>query len=215
MNRFKGLALGTALAAALVAGGLLVASQVFAATGTAKIGSNSVGVGDEGVVDLEALDVTAPGLGAWTIDIIYDPSVITAVDCSATNGGVCNAEFADDQVRITGATAEGLEGDSTLGTITFACGDEPGESPLEVSLFTFADATLGGPVTIDSTTEDGTFACTVPEPTATAGPQLPQTGTGPGSSSDDGMTWIIVALAGISLAAMAGYGALRLRTTRA
>lgn len=211
--KIKGLALSAAIAGMLAIGGLLVASQVFAASGTVEISSGSAAVGEKGLADLNALDVTSPGLGAWTIDINYDPDVVTATACSAAQGGVCNAEFADDQVRITGAVAEGLEGDSFLGTITFACGDAAGESPLDVSIFTFSDGTLGGPLPIDETIVDGTFTCGA---AATATPQagLPASGVND-TSKGDLMTWVIASLAVAGLACMAAYGALRQRTNRA
>jgi hypothetical protein len=207
--KIKGLALSAAVAGVLAIGGLLVASQVFAASGTIKIDSGTAAVGEDGLVDLNALDVTSPGLGAWTIDINYDPDVVTATACSAAQGGVCNAEYADDQVRITGAVAEGLEGDSFLGSVTFECGDAAGESPLDVSTFTFSDGTLGGPLPIDETVVSGTFTCTAEAP-----PQLPSTGVGD-SSDGNLMTWVIASLAVVGLASMAAYGALRVRTNRA
>lgn len=216
MKGIKRLALGTAVAAFVAVGGLLLASQAFAATGTVQIGSGSANVGQEGTVELSALDITTPGLGAWTVDITYDPSVVTATACSTSAGtSVCNDAFADDTVRIAGAVAEGLEGDSVLGTITFECRTPTG-SPLEVGLVTFSDGTLGtagGPQPIDAETVDGTFACTTPTTTPPA-PTLvvsrpPVTGTG--SDSGNAMTWIIVGLAALGLASMAAYGTLRLR----
>ena len=207
----KGLTLSAAIAGMLAVGGILVASQVFAASGTVEIDSGSAAVGEDGQVELNALDVTSPGLGAWTIDVTYDPDVVTATSCSAAQGGVCNEEFAGDQVRITGAVAEGLEGDSLLGSITFECGDAAGESPLDVSIVTFADGTLGGPVPIDETIVDGTFTCTAE---AEPEPELPKVGTGD-TSDGNPMTWVIASLAAFGLASMAAYGALRLRTNRA
>jgi len=200
-----GLGLGAAAVAAV--GLVLVVSQALAATGTASVGSESVAPGEQGSVEVEALGVTSPGLGAWTIDIKYDPDVVTAVGCDAEQGtSVCNSEYAADTVRLTGATAEGLEGDSLLGTIVFECGEEEGTSALEASLFTFADATLGGPVDIDADTVDGEFVC-AEEPE----PDLPDTGSGGSSGSGGALGWLIAALAGAGVAGVAGFGALRLR----
>jgi hypothetical protein len=210
MKGRKTLRLGLLGAATVVAVGVVfVASQVWAAAGTASVGSETVAPGEQGSVSVEALGVEAPGLGAWTIDIVYDPDVVTAVGCSTTQASsVCNADFAADTVRLTGATATGLEGDTGLGSITFECGDEEGSSPLQVSLFTFADATLGGPVDIDATTVDGVFACEEePEPA------LPVTGTG-GGSSGGSLSWYIAALAAAGVAGVVGFGALRLRARR-
>ncbi len=212
MKGLKGLRVGVLVAAAvLVAGVGLLATQAWAASGTASIGSATAAPGEQGVVDLNAEDVGAPGLGAWTVDIKYDPSVISAVSCSALQGGVCNADYAADTVRITGAVAVGMEGDTLLGNVTFECGDEEGVSDLEVSLFTFADGTLGGPLPLDATTVDGTFTCEAEEVAPT--PALPQTGMGDGGSSS-GLGWLFVVLAAAGAVSLAGVGASRLAVRR-
>jgi hypothetical protein len=41
----------------------------------------------------------SPGLGAWTVDISFDSSVVTVVTCSPQQGGVCNPNFATDTIR--------------------------------------------------------------------------------------------------------------------
>jgi hypothetical protein len=203
MTGKKAMRLGfVGIAAVAAVGVVLMASQVFAASGTASVGSESVAPGEQGAVDVEALGVTSPGLGAWTIDVEYDPDVVTAVGCDAEQeSSVCNSAYAADTVRLTGATATGLEGDSLLGTIVFECGDDEGTSPLEISLFTFADATLGGPMDIDADTVDGEIACE---------PGLPATGTG-GGDSGGALGWLIAALAAVGVAGVAGFGALRLK----
>lgn len=196
--------LGVAAVAALL-GALFLAGAASAQGGDAVgVSSGSAGAGDEGDVTVAATDIGEPGLGAWTLDITYDNSLISAVDCVPEQGGVCNPNFADDTVRITGASAGGLEGDSTLGTITFECGNDGGTSDLDLSTFTFADATIGGPLPIDDVTvSDGTFTCS-----AVAG--VPDAGTGftPDSNS---MGWLLAVLAYFGLAGLA-VGALRWRT---
>ncbi len=146
MNRILGLRLGlvgVAAIATIVLGGLLLAGTVSAQDGDGvSISSGGASPGDSDEVTLTATDIGDPGLGAWSIDIIYDSSVITAVACTAEQGGACNPNFEDDTVRISGATAGGLEGDSTLGTIEFEC-DGGGSSDLTVDPATFADATAG------------------------------------------------------------------------
>ena len=197
--------IGVAAVALALLAGLVLAMQVSAQAEGASIDSATALVGEEDTVDVDAVNIGAPGLGAWTIDISYDASVITAVACSPAQGGVCNADFGDDMVRITGATATGLEGDTNLGSITFECGDEAGSSDLTLSLFTFADATIGGPQDIDASTIDGTFAC---EQEVTAGPAAGSGGVfDPGSS----LTWLIAALAATSVVAALGAAALRQR----
>ncbi len=205
MNRILSLRLGlvgVAAIATIVLGGLLLAGTVSAQDGDGvSISSGGASPGDSDEVTVTAADIGAPGLGAWSIDIIYDDSVITAVGCTADEGGVCNPNFDDDTVRISGATAGGLEGDTELGTIDFECNDDGGSSDLTIDLVTFADATVGGPVEIDVTVSDGTFTC------VSGGPA---TGTG---FTTDGSTngWLLAVLAYLGVAALA-VGALRWRT---
>lgn len=206
MNGISGLRLGLASVAAMAAvllGGLFVASTAYAQENGVDIQSGTAEAGGEGSVTVEALDISDPGLGAWTLDISYDDSLISAVDCTPEQGGVCNPNFADGMVRITGASAGGLHGDSTLGVIVFECGTDAGESDLTIGVFTFADATIGSPTDIDVTVSNGTFTCAG----VTAGPVA---GTG---FSPDGVSygWLLAVLAYFGLAGLA-VGALRMRT---
>jgi hypothetical protein len=155
--------------------------------------------------------VPAPGLGAWTIDVTYDPTKLTPTDCSPAQGGVCNPEYSSTQVRITGASANGLEGSTSLGTITFsAAASCSGATPLTATTNVFADATIGDPQPITVTINSGSGVnCAAPTVAPTATPLiLTPSGAGPDSDSS---AWLIVGLAGAALAALAGYGALRLR----
>src|SRR3990170_7183430 len=93
---------GVLAAALALAGGSVFLSSVSAQTPTVTIGSLSVGVGQEGTVSPRALDISEPGLGAWTIDIVYDPEVVSATDCSAEHGGVCNEAYRNNTVRVNG-----------------------------------------------------------------------------------------------------------------
>jgi len=205
---------GAALAAVL-----MLAGMAFAQDGGIGVSDGTAAPGETGDVTLDATGVGAPGLGAWTVDITYDNTVITAVDCSPEEGGVCNEAFADNMVRITGASASGLEGDTNLGSITFECADEEASSDLTVSVEVFADATVGAPADLEPSVTNGTFECAVPEPTdePTAEPAgtpvtaPPATGTGT-STDGNGMTWVIalVAVAGAAVLAV-GYGVVRLR----
>ncbi len=210
--------IGAAAAVALI-GGLLVATQVLAVTGTLTMGSETGAPGADVPVELRS-NVGDPGLGAWTVDIDYDSSVVTVADCEPEEGGVCNPAFGPSTVRITGASATGLEGDTLLGTVTFTCGDAEGTSDLTLSVNVFADSTVGAPADIDETVTDGSVECAVPAPTstaaaATATPIIVSTGTGGSSDGGSGsLGWIIAALAGAGVAGIAGYGALRMRTKR-
>ena len=141
-----------------LAGGLLPAG-VSAAPPSVSVGSLSTGVGLEGAVSLKAHDMAAPGLGAWTIDVMYDPEVVTAVECSAAHGGICNLAYAEGTVRVTGTTAFGFEGDAVLGTLVFAC-TRVGVTELALTLSVLADATPGGPQPIDAAVTNGSVTCT-------------------------------------------------------
>ena len=128
------------------------------------IDSASIAVGGQAGLDVRALGVSAPGLGAWSIDIFYDPLVVAAVSCTAFEGGVCNPDYDTNRIRFTGANASGLEGDTTLAEITFSCVVE-GVTLLTISIEVLADATIGGPQPIVPSTEGGSISCGDAQPT--------------------------------------------------
>ena len=126
-----------------------------------SIGRVTIAAPGEGSVDLEALHIDAPGLGLWTIDILYDPAMVTPVACSSEHVGTCNPDFAVDTVRIIGWSG-GLEGDNTLASLTFACKSE-GVSALTLSLELFVDANLGEQQDIDADKASGSITCIATE----------------------------------------------------
>lgn len=217
-----GLIAAAATGAAIIAG-LMLAGQAFGATNSLSVGDAEGQPGDTVTVDVTA---NVPGgLGAWTMDISYDPDQVTATDCDGGDANsVCNTDYGStgDTVRITGASANGEEGETLLGTIDFkingdlSCADV--DSSLDLSVEVFADATVGSPQDISGDTDlsNGSITCTEAQPTERP-TALPPTGTGGLSDSDGGMGfgWVIMALAAAGLAGMAGYGALRVRSTRA
>ena len=223
MKGIKRLGLGVAAAGALLAIAGFVAGSVFAISGSVTISDGSAEPGGSGSVELSS-NVGGVGLGAWTVDITYDPAVVTVAEdgCEAEEGGVCNPAFAPDVIRITGASANGVDGDALLGTITFDCAEDAGTSELTMALDVFADATIGNPQPIEpATINDGSFACELEPtagPTTAATATLPVdvisgTGSGPDSGSS-GMSWVIVALAGAGLFALTSVTALRVSTRR-
>jgi len=201
-------------------GAFLLVSQASAVSGTLTVSSPNIAPGGTGTVELTS-NVPTPGLGAWTIDVAYDPAKLTPSTCAPAQGGVCNPNYehnggATDLVRITGASASGLIGSTSLGTITFsAAAGCSGTTPLTATTNVFADATIGAPANITVTITSGAVNCApaTVAPTATKAPDLVIVGSGPGGS--DSSNWLIVALAGAGLAALAGYGALRLRSKAA
>lgn len=198
---------GAALVAVLV-----LAGAAFAQAGGVSISDGSAADGDSGTVTLDVSGLGGEGLGAWTVDISYDNSLLTATDCTAEQGGVCNENFSDDSVRITGASAGGISDDTSLGSITFEC-DGEGTSSLSISLSVYADATIGDPQDMDPSVSNGTFTCAdEEEPTATT-VVTGVGGVGTGlSSSSSSFSWLIALFAVIGVAVLAtGYGVSRSR----
>jgi hypothetical protein len=110
---------------------------------------------------MRALNVPPPGLGAWTVDIVYDPEFVEIPSCTANFGGICNASYGPTTVRVTAATAQtGVTGDRDLATITVTCLAE-GQSALMLTVRVLADSSSGDPQPIASTTQDGTVSCGV------------------------------------------------------
>ena len=129
---------------------------------TLTAGSATAATGADATVDVQVLGFGAPGLGAWTIDITYDPDVVSIADCdtdTANASNVCNPAYDADTIRIAGAVAEGLEGDTVLGRLTFTC-EAAGTSALELSIDVLADGTLGDPRPTAANVGDGTITCT-------------------------------------------------------
>lgn len=222
MKGIKRLGLGVAVAGALLAMAGFVAGSVFAISGSISLDDGSAAPGGSGNAELRS-NVGGIGLGAWTVDITYDPEVVTVADCEPEEGGVCNPAFTANSIRVVGASANGVDGDALLATITFDCADVEGTTDLTMALDVFADSTVGNPQPIaPATINDGSFACEVP-PTAgpaaaTATPTLAAggiagTGTGTGGGSS-GMSWVIVALAGAGLFALTSVTAVRMSTRR-
>ena len=209
--------IGAALVAVLV-----LAGSALAQDGGVSVSDGSADADGSGDVTVDVLDVGGVGLGAWTIDIEYDSDLLTASDCEAEQGGVCNPEFTDNSVRVTGASAGDLDGDKVLGTITFDC-DGEGESDLTISLSVFADATIGDPQDIIPTASvsNGTFTCggeTGGDDDGDDGDDddgvtgLGDTGTGFSSGGSSSVSWLIALFAVVGLAVLAtGYGVARMR----
>ena len=103
-------------------------------------------------------DVGEPGLGAWTIDIGFDDSLLIILECVPLDGSVCNPEFGDGLLRLAGASAFGQEGPISLATISFRC-LRAGKGMLDVDLVLFSDATVGEPMPIEAAVEAGSVSC--------------------------------------------------------
>ena len=221
MKEHKGLRLGLIAAAAVAValiGGLLVA-QVSAASHALTVGDATAAVEEMATVDVGAHDMPEPGLGSWLVDVTYDPAIVSVVSCASEESVDCTVDVvAENTVRFVGfVVGDGLVGDTLLGSITFTC-DAEGESALTIDTETLDlnDATLGDPAPIGGTVSDGSVTCSTEpteEPTEEPTVGSPPLGTGPlGGGSNGVSVWLIAALAGAGFAALAGFGALRLRT---
>ena len=172
MNGQKGLALralAAVAAATLIALGL--AGTASAQEELITIESASVAVGELAAVSVDARNIPEPGLGAWTVDITYDPQVLFASACIPDNGSVCNPGFDSQTVRITGASAGGVVGDASLGVLSFRCEAE-GTSSLSLNVALLVDATIGDPQPIVAGSQSGSITCTAggsTDPTPTPG----------------------------------------------
>lgn len=95
--------------------------------------------GDTATVSL-VTEAPDDGLGAWNIDVHYDPSVLSVVDCVPYGGlAVCNPAFSVVEVRVVGADASGIFGAFNLADITFEMVGSEGEcSILEPEIVQYA-----------------------------------------------------------------------------
>lgn len=154
-----------AIVATLVAGvaSFAVAPQASAQDEMVRAGELTISPGNQGTVSLEALNIDSPGLGAWQVDVIFDPAVVSAVSCSSPQTfSFCNASFGADRVRSLGATSTGLLGDTTLASITFSCDQTGAATNLMVVIRTLVDATAGAPQPIPAQVVHGSVSCTAP-----------------------------------------------------
>jgi len=111
-----------------------------AASGGVAISMESGGVMPGATVIL-ALNAHAdpPGIGAYAIDVAFDPAVVHAESCDS-DPGLCNKAAAPDRVRLAGISLDGLSGDAKIADIVFrAVGALGGHTSLEVHIVQLAD----------------------------------------------------------------------------
>jgi hypothetical protein len=142
-------------------------SSAHAGSGTTVLaGSATVPLGGSGATTLEVHNLPPAGLAAWTIDVSYDPALVSIASCSAAAGGLCNPASAPGAFRVAGASGGGLFGNAVLATITFACGQQTGTSALTPVIGVLNDATPGVLLPINAVTQDGSVTCVVAAPTS-------------------------------------------------
>lgn len=77
--------------------------------------------------------------GAFTIGVVFDPSVVSASACTSV-AGACNLNFAETSVRVAGIYFPGVRGHAQFAVITFNVTGGAGEStPLEVRIVNLAN----------------------------------------------------------------------------
>lgn len=102
--------------------------------------SNKLTAGNLVTVSITARDVPTRGLGAATVEVRYDPAIVTTPTCAVDpndifDAGFCNAEFEIDDinpdvVRFNVASVSGLAGDVPLADISFQTVEQIGDSNL-------------------------------------------------------------------------------------
>jgi len=169
-----------AVMACIAVGVLLSTHGSRAADGaTVRIGSGVAVVGDGQNVRLEVLNVPAPGLGAYTIDVSYNPAVVDPTGCVPDPNNVigidlpCNLNWERNDVdpdvaRIGGMNLTvGLTGTVALADIEFEC-IGVGTSGLALTYIELADTTGAN---IPHVVANGSIVCSEgPTNTPTATP---------------------------------------------
>jgi hypothetical protein len=174
-----------------------------------------VPVGEEQGVSIEVGGLGERGLGAWTLDLTYDPELLEPTSCNVGGLMVCNLDYAENTIRIAGASIETFppEGNFSIASGIFFDCLEPGDAELKLIPRIFVDQTLGDPQPIDVPEQRASFVCAEaaePEPTG-----LPFVGAGTGSpDADELLRWLVAGFAGTGVAAMIAFALLRTRARR-
>lgn len=96
-------------------------------------------------VSVNAAGVPSQGLAAVTVDVVFDPTLVDPVACTADPDHLfslrsCNTSFSANSLRFAAIDIDGEAGDFRLANVTFQAIGAPGQSsPLDVNVVTFAD----------------------------------------------------------------------------
>ena len=126
------------------------------------MGSDATTVGSSATVDLSVSLLTWVGLGAWAIDVKFDPGLVDATGCTSLDVPiVCNPEYQANRVRVAGVDpfgASGVGGVLNLAAIEFDC-LAAGSAVLEVLIEVFRSPAVGYPQQLSTTTLNGSITC--------------------------------------------------------
>jgi len=131
------------------AGALPTASPSPAALPTTLVAASVVGGPYDFVTVPVLLSAPAPGVGAFSFDLTYDPQRLTAISCTSTYAACRLEATAPNTITFAGFTAVGITGENLqFGAVTFATGPAEGETQVTVAKVKLYDAT-GDSLTAD------------------------------------------------------------------
>jgi hypothetical protein len=215
MRRLLGLLVVVGLALLTVAV-LRPATSALAATDLLAIESIEMEVGQSAPVSLSALHLKDTTL-SWTIDIEFDPDIVSAVRCDSSDKSACTTSFGPHTVRVTGSSKEGISGDYVIAALSFRC-DAVGTSDLTIQPWAFVGPIRDPQVIQELDLQHGSVTCVAASQTseiATTTPTitLPPTGS---TANDTDNAWPFAALAAFgAIALLAGAAVARRQMTRA
>ena len=122
---------------------------IVSGTATVSIGSGQVGQDRDVTVMVTAAVAAGAKLGAATIEVLYDPSVVQVKTCTPDPDGVmsaeqCNPAYAANKLRFNVAATYGLTGTVQLARLTFHSIASSGATDLTILPVAFVDAAGGG-----------------------------------------------------------------------
>jgi branched-chain amino acid transport system substrate-binding protein len=145
-HRIRWIGLATAVVVVAAVGTALLLGGRFASgqdSTTVRIGSGAAAAWTEVAVPLEILGAPAVGVGAATVDVVYDPKVVDPTGWGsgdAFDAVQCKLDYTPNTIRCTAISAQGVPGDSLLADITFHAVGYTGEcTPLDAQIATFTD----------------------------------------------------------------------------
>jgi hypothetical protein len=143
---------------------------------TAGVSATEPVDGSSGIMHIYVHNARA--LGAWTVDVRYDPNVIQVRQCAPTlQVGTCS--FGGGTIRTLGDTGRGASGDLTLARLFFDCVPGAASTNLDLTVVGLADASLNEPFD-NIITQDDVVDCGG-DGNAPGGPTGGPGGPGPGS----------------------------------